>query len=246
MKPPARAASTFRRRIVIGIALASAALLVALLILPLRTTMIRLAIVGSGAFAWLAVLVLTWRSIVLRAIAVFATLVIAGVVLFPGKHDLDAAELRARYVAQLLRFEGVRYVYGGENLRGIDCSGLVRAAMVEALARDGARHVNAHTVRESLRLWWHDTNAIDLGNGRCPFTRPIGSAEYRTLAADVALLPGDLAVTESGSHVLAALGDGRWIEAEPNVGGTHVFDLQGRFSYLANERVRFVRWIWLE
>jgi hypothetical protein len=52
-------------------------------------------------------------------------------------------------------------------------------------------------------------------------------------------------VTESGSHVLAYLGDEIWIEAEPNVGGTHVFDPAGKFSYLAEERVRFVRWKWL-
>jgi len=74
---------------------------------------------------------------------------------------------------------------------------------------------------------------------------PIGDGEFSKLSNHATILPGDLAVTESGSHVLAYLGDETWIEAEPNVGGTHIFQLSGRFAELSDEMVRFVRWRWL-
>lgn len=40
------------------------------------------------------------------------------------------------------------------------------------------------------------------------------------------LVPGDLAVTNNGVHILAYIGDGQWIQADPSIG--KVATLSGR------------------
>jgi hypothetical protein len=114
--------------------------------------------------------------------------------------------------------------------------------MVESLATYGFRHFSPRALRTSLWLWWHDSNAIDLGKPESHLTVPVRDPAFSALSNHPEIEVGDLAVTESGSHVLAYLGHETWIEAEPNVGGTHVFTLTGQFAPLAGERVRFVRW----
>src|SRR5580658_7227415 len=43
----------------------------------------------------------------------------------PGK-PYDVHALRIAYVDRLRAYVGVKYVWGGENMLGVDCSGLVR------------------------------------------------------------------------------------------------------------------------
>ena len=57
------------------------------------------------------------------------------------------------------------------------------------------------------------------------------------------LRPGDLAVTTTGSHVLAYLADQRWIEADPDVARVHIVDLNT--SPTAGQEVLLVTWRWL-
>jgi hypothetical protein len=57
------------------------------------------------------------------------------------------------------------------------------------------------------------------------------------------LRPGDLAVTTSGSHVLAYLDDNRWIEADPDIMRVHIVDLDK--SQIAGQEVLLVAWRWL-
>lgn len=219
----------------------SLTVLVLLLLFPVRTTLFRLAIIAFVLLTWGSLLLLVWPK---RGLRLSALLVSLGALVFlalPGR-PIDQPLLRETYLRRLRSYDDTRYVYGGENVLGIDCSGLVRAAMTEALAIVGVRGVNPRALRSSLQLWWRDSNAIDLGTMRSGLTMPVDDGNYRKLSEHETISPGDLAVTESGSHVLAYLGSDVWIEAEPAVGGTHIFDLAGKFSYLADERVRFVRW----
>jgi cell wall-associated NlpC family hydrolase len=57
------------------------------------------------------------------------------------------------------------------------------------------------------------------------------------------LRPGDLAVTTSGSHVLAYLGQNQWIEADPDIMRVHIVDL--KTSPIAGQEVLLVTWRWL-
>jgi hypothetical protein len=56
------------------------------------------------------------------------------------------------------------------------------------------------------------------------------------------LQPGDLAVTEDGIHVLAFLGDRRWIEADPEAGGVAVVRVPASANAWFETPVRLMRW----
>lgn len=160
----------------------------------------------------------------------------------PGRRVRDTEALRGIYVSKLKSYDGTRYVWGGENHLGIDCSGLVRIGLADALFEYGLRHLDPSALRSGFHLWWRDSNAVDLGRPASVLTTLLGDGALTTLSAGRNQLAGDLAVTQAGSHVLACLGGGVWIEAEPGVGSTHIFDLNGKFNYLADQEVRFVRW----
>jgi cell wall-associated NlpC family hydrolase len=155
----------------------------------------------------------------------------------------DSDALRRRFAERLKDYDGVRYIYGGENQRGVDCSGLVRAAMIRALADRGLTSLDSGMLRSAFTLWWHDTNAIQLGKGANGLTLPLPEGSPMPMRAAQNLRPGDLAVTTSGSHVLAYLGDQRWIEADPDVARVQIVDLNT--SPIAGQEVLLVTWRWL-
>lgn len=75
----------------------------------------------------------------------------------------------------------------------------------------------------ALALWWRDRSARDLLAGADGITFPLFDADSlnslspRPERTDSAPRPGDLAVTTDGVHVFAHLGEGRWIEADPEL-----------------------------
>ena len=98
---------------------------------------------------------------------------------------------------------------------GIDCSGLVRSGLIKANYEQGILTFNPRLIREGFSLWWHDCSAKALGEeyrGRTWLlvsARSINEIDYATI------MPGDIAVTEDGIHVLAFLRAKLWIEADP-------------------------------
>lgn len=145
-------------------------------------------------------------------------------------------------------YRGVPYVWGGENARGIDCSGLMRRAMQDTLWREGLRKRNPALWRAATGLWWRDASAkvIKEGDGgrvRAMFeARDLASIDFNQVQI------GDMAVTRSGVHVLAYLGDGNWIQADPNLanGGDKVIVCRAptRNGWF-HQPVVICRWIWL-
>ena len=184
---------------------------------PVFDKIYRVAFVAFLLGAWLGPLPLVWRRKPLRfgwlALPVLVVLPFA----LPGDHP-DGAALRGAYVARMTQLVGTKYVWGGESSRGIDCSGLPRKALRDALLGYGIRHMNGVALREFARQWWYDASAKALGKGYRNYTVPlaphgtIGKMDYASLR------PGDLAVTTSGVHILAYLGEERWIQADPGIG----------------------------
>jgi hypothetical protein len=213
---------------------------------PIRTGKIRLVLIALLVLVWGGLLALLWLRRKAIAAALFATTLLLLLFLcLPGR-PIDPQALRRVYVERLQAYGGVTYIWGGENSLGIDCSGLVRRALVDALFLQGWQTANPRAVREAISLWWHDESALEMGRaaaGRTQLVNP--PAVKATLGNPVGAQPGDLAVMPSGSHVLAFLGGGKWIEAEPSFGSTHVFTLTGPFQELAAERITLVRWKWL-
>lgn len=190
----------------------------AVMLVPISITLIRLAAIAGLALLWLGALAfLLWRS--RRA---FIALLLVGVIpglwlLLPGR-DEDTEELRVAYVHQLSRYQGTPYVWGGENRLGIDCSGLVRRALIHANLERGLLTLNPAPVRRALSMTWHDCTAMDLRDGATGLTHWLGESRSINTLDQHAVLPGTLAVTRNGVHVLAYLGGGRWIQASPAEG----------------------------
>ncbi|MGI5868853.1 MAG: fused DSP-PTPase phosphatase/NAD kinase-like protein [Kiritimatiellia bacterium] len=182
-----------------------------------------------------------WPRRRLRHVAAGFLAVVAGVLLSPSR-PTDAARLHDRYVSRLKAYEGVRYLWGGEGRLGIDCSGLPRRALRDALGWQGVATVNGGLLRDALRLWWFDASAKALAEGHRNAVVPLGiHGTIKAMDCD-GLLPGDLAITASGVHVLCYLGDGRWIQAEPAI--RRVVVLNGRTDENAwfNVPVNVYRW----
>src|SRR5690606_26471369 len=94
-------------------------------------------------------------------------------------------------------------------------------------------------------LWWNDCTASVMGEGG-ELTKVHAEARSVNEANAAALLPGDLAVTTNGVHVLAYVGDGRWIEADPGVGRVITLPVPEPRNAWFNTPVRIVRWRVLE
>ncbi|WP_193210754.1 NlpC/P60 family protein [Luteolibacter marinus] len=168
------------------------------------------------AACWVGLVIALWKKPLPRAAAIVGPCLLLLPLALPGR-DLDRARLREDYLAAMQAFDGCRYVWGGENARGIDCSGLPRRALRDALRHQAIRG-NGRAARMWLAQWWFDTSARAMGEGYRGFTRPIGVEGPLWKLDPAELVAGDLAVTRGGSHVMVYLGGGSWIQADPGPG----------------------------
>jgi hypothetical protein len=221
------------------VAVGALAAAVGLALQPLHSTMIRIALVFALLLAVAGALVLCrrwWQ----RVLFILPPLLLGGVLLLPGRTPRPVA-LRAAYAEALRGFEGTRYVWGGENQLGIDCSGLVRRGLMAAALDRGVLELDPGLLRLAWDLWWHDASARALRDGYRDLTRPLRSARGLNALDHKGLQPGDLAVTADGVHVLAYLGGRTWIEADPDLG--RVVQLTAPTdSVWFKVPVRLVRW----
>jgi NlpC/P60 family len=192
---------------------------------PINSTRLNSLFIVCTLGTWSGILFFTWRIKLIRYVLFVIPVLLAIPFCLPGP-AIEAKELRADYLRRLATFEGTKYVWGGESRRGIDCSGLPRRTFRDALLAYGIKHANGLAFRANLEQWWFDASANALGEGYRNYTKPIGlrgtirEMDYHNL------LPGDLAVTIGGSHVLVYVGDERWIQADPGIGTVAV--LNGR------------------
>lgn len=184
---------------------------------PVNNLIFRLAFLGCVIGAWIGLTILLWNQSGIR-IGILLLPVIVTIPFILPSDPIDTDELRRDYVQRMAGFEGTQYYWGGENRRGIDCSGLPRKAMRDALLNYGINHFNGHAFRSSLEQWWFDASARALGDGYRDYTRPIGiKGTIREMNVEK-LVEGDLAVTNDGLHILAYMGHGSWIQADPGIG----------------------------
>lgn len=213
------------RRLLILLTVISVTVALAVPLNPVGTRFQHLVQLAAAGSAWSGLLMLCWRRRGLR-ITLLALPLLAGVVLVLPARRLNAEELREDYLADLRKFESVPYFWGGESPRGIDCSGLPRRALRDALLSRALRHADAGALRLFAGQWLHDTSARAMSEGYRGFTRALGIKGRIATMDYSALQPGDLAVTEGGAHVMVFLGGEQWIQADPGIG--HVATLNGR------------------
>ncbi|MGB6220928.1 NlpC/P60 family protein [Haloferula sp.] len=190
---------------------------------PVNSKLLKLAFLGCIVGAWVGFTILTWKRKPVRVAALILPLLAAVPFILPGG-EIDTDELRQDYVRRMSEFEGTKYHWGGESSRGIDCSGLPRRALRDALLAYGFRHFNGRAFRGCVEQWWFDASAKALGEGYRDYTRPLGATGTIQEMDYDGLVPGDLAVTTSGVHILAYAGDGQWIQADPGIGAVATLD----------------------
>ncbi|TLM80368.1 MAG: NlpC/P60 family protein [Actinobacteria bacterium] len=218
-------------------ALGALAVAVAFVIFPVAGTASRLAIVVGVAVSWALAVFAARRRPALVAALVVPVLAGAVFLCLPGR-SLARAPLRDAYVRALARYGRAPYVWGGERLWGIDCSGLARMALVDALVERGLAEADPGALRTAADLWWHDASAAELGQGYGGRTLLL-SIPSSVNAADAR--PGDLAVSGNGMHVVICTAKGAWIEADPRFRGVRTVatpSADGYYPYPA----RIVRW----
>lgn len=193
----------------------STTLLAVLVIWPYHDRVLRLGLPLGLAMMWVTLLLIGWSrpwKWLLLCVPVLAVIPFC----LPGK-AYQAGELRGDYVAAMKEMKGTRYLWGGESRRGIDCSGLPRRALRNALWDEGWEHLNGRAFRDWAEQWWYDTSAKALSENYRGFTHPLGiTGRLRDLDFK-RLEPGDLAVTTDGRHVMIYIGEDEWIQADPGL-----------------------------
>lgn len=210
---------------------------------PIEYQITRVAGVTGMAATWTGALLLWWRRRAPRVALLFIGVLPVIAVCLPGR-PIDPDHLAADYARGLRLFRVVRYVWGGEGILGIDCSGLVRKGLVCGQLCHGLRTINGKAIRDAMPLWWYDSSAMALRDGYRGWTTEL-FREDAVAAADMSRLKaGDLAVTADGVHVMAYLGNHTWIEADPDAHKVIEVVLPTDNQWFKTPVV-FVRWKWL-
>lgn len=182
---------------------------------PIRIASIRLLLLVILALLWSGILWFSWKSRPLRFTVLALTFMVFVALILPGR-KADSQELRDEYVRSLKSYTGTLYVWGGETHRGIDCSGLIRCGLIDANLHRGLATRNSALLRQAFSLWWHDSSALAMKQEYRNQTQLLFNARSLNKTDYGRLQTGDIAVTQSGAHVLAYIGDKTWIEADPN------------------------------
>jgi hypothetical protein len=217
-------------------------LLLVIWLYPVSTRVTRTASVVLLTVVWFGLILIAWRVRPLRYLLLAVTGIATVFLSLPAREAPAANALRADYVAGLLRYDGVKYYWGGESPLGIDCSGLIRRGLTDSLIARGVSSLDPGLVRRGLWLWWNDCSARALGDNWRGVTIPLLAAPSINELDHSHLLPGDLAVTSNGLHVMAYLGDRRWIEADPEVLRVITVEAPAKENIWFDTPMDIVRW----
>ena len=133
-------------------------------------------------------------------------------------------------------------MWGGEGYFGVDCSGLVQRGMENALVVRGLLTLNPTLVREGIWAYWHRTTAKVLGKGDFGRTTIVTTCPTLNSLDYSLMMPGDLAVTVGGDHVMAYLGNRTWTAADPLEGKVTTFTIPEEKNVYFFTPMKIMRW----
>lgn len=216
------------------------------------------ALVVLGLLIWIPesffvtrIVMLVCVGVILLSVAVFLSIVkilaicylvliglLIGTVFIPGNPQPS----RETYVRRLRACEGVSYVWGGENWRGLDCSGLLRQGYMQACLFDAVQNLDPRLLRKGFDVWLWDASAKELLSGYDSRTIDQGIEGTINSLHENHLQIGDMAITKDGVHCLAYLGKSEWVSADPALGRVVITKAPDRdFSWFSST-IRVVRW----
>ena len=212
-----------------------------MLIFPVGIGIFRLGIILGFIFLWSSGIYLFWRTIYIRVLFLLIAIVVLIIIIIPG-HKANSKQLQNEYVNSLLGYENVRYIWGGENKNGIDCSGLVREGFINANFRVGIKTLNPKLIKRAFYIWWYDSSADALGNSYRQMTTLVLKAKSMDELDYNNIMPGDIIVAEKGFHTFAYIGSNTWIEANPDKGKTVKISSVEKAREWQDIPIKLVRW----
>lgn len=234
--------SLFSRRTALLLWWAGLLWLLAINLYPVSLGITRAAGAVLAGVLLVGLLALCWRYRFLRWTLLVFSGVVALFVSLPGREEYDRFALREEVVRALQRYEGVRYVWGGENFLGIDCSGLIRRGTIDGTFIYGLRSLNPLLVRRAVSFWWRDKSAREMLTGAGGLARKVAEEKSLVVLNDKNLHPGDFAVTDKGVHAMAYIGDHIWLEADPVEGRVIRVNARATKNQWFQQPIDVLRW----
>lgn len=217
-----------------------------LVLYPIRNTMIRILLIGGFLLILLQLFyklyTISVRGFQLAMVGSCLTLCLA---LSISSTKIDREQLSKTYVSNLNEYKDIQYVWGGESKRGVDCSGLMRMALVDALVSSGLQQRNLYLLCLAAEYWLNDLSAKAILNEYDKKTSALFSAKSINDVDHSKLKIGDMAVTTNGVHVLAYIGSQLWIQADPTRHKVTLDHKDNKAPWLGT-KVTLVRWTILE
>lgn len=144
------------------------------------------------------------------------------------------------YIQNLLTYNDVNYVLWWEWLFGMDCSWLVRHAMVISLIKEWIRNYNWYDIMKWFKLWWSDFDVDAMLSNEYNRFIDIWVADSINKINHEFIKPWDLAIID-WVHVMAYVWGRQWIQADPEIWKVIVLKTPTSNKWF-NLSVKIIRW----